>query len=75
MLTQPPTSLNAAVPGRQFPAGLEAALMRGLERDPNRRQPTVLEFAAAVDVGSRGGPAQGTAGGLFGVLKSLIRKK
>jgi len=76
MLTQPPTPLNEAVPGRRFPAALEAALMRGLEREPARRQPTVLEFAAAVDAGSRGTPATPQAsGGLLGALKSLIRKK
>jgi len=76
MLTQPPTPLNAAVPGRRFPAALEAALMRGLEREPARRQPTVLEFAAEVDAGSRGAAAAPEgSGGLLGALKSLIRKK
>ena len=76
MLTQPPTPLNAAVPGRRFPAALEAALMRGLEREPARRQPTVLEFAAEVDAGSRGAVAAPEgSGGLLGALKSLIRKK
>jgi len=76
MLTQPPTPLNAAVPGRRFPAALEAALTRGLEREPARRQPTVLEFAAEVDVGSRGATAAPEgSGGLLGALKSLIRRK
>jgi len=76
MLTQPPTPLNQAVPGRRFAVALEAALMRGLEREPARRQPTVLEFAAEVDAGSRGPPAAPEgSGGLFGALKSLIRKK
>ena len=76
MLTQPPTPLNEAVPGLRFAAELEAAVMRGLERDPARRQPTVLEFADAVDAGSRAAaaPAEGS-GGLLGALKSLIRKK
>ncbi len=76
MLTQPPTPLNEAVPGRRFPSALEAALMRGLEREPARRQPTVLEFAAEVDVGSRGATAAPEgSGGLLGALRSLIRKK
>ena len=76
MLTQPPTPLNEAVSGRRFPAALEAALMRGLEREPARRQPTVLEFAAEVDAGGRGATAAPEgSGGLLGALKSLIRKK
>src|SRR6266496_2626999 len=76
MLTQPPTPLNEAVPGRRFPSALEDALMRGLEREPARRQPTVLEFAAEVDAGSRGATAAPEgSGGLLGALRSLIRKK
>jgi serine/threonine protein kinase len=45
LLTQPPVALNEAVPGRRFPPALAAAVMRGLERDPGRRQPTVQAFA------------------------------
>jgi len=48
LLTQPPLPLNQAVPGRRFAIPLEAAVMRGLERDPNRRQPTVTAFADEV---------------------------
>jgi eukaryotic-like serine/threonine-protein kinase len=74
MLTQPPTPLNQAVPGRRFPAALEVALMRGLERDPARRQPTVLELAAEVQAASTGPRAGAPKGGLLGALKSLILK-
>jgi eukaryotic-like serine/threonine-protein kinase len=75
MLTQPPTPLNVAVLGLRFAAELEAAVMRGLERDPARRQPTVLEFAEAVDAGSRAAATPEGSGGILGALKSLIRKK
>src|SRR5437899_6185645 len=67
LLTQPPTPLNAAVPGRRFPARLEAAVMQGLERDPARRQPTVTQFADAVAAGTATPPAP-SGGGLFEVL-------
>ncbi|HEX4561152.1 MAG TPA: serine/threonine-protein kinase, partial [Gemmatimonadales bacterium] len=46
LLTQPPTPLNEAVPGLRFSAGLEAAIMRGLARDPAGRQPAVEALAA-----------------------------
>ena len=34
--------------GLKFPAGLEAAVMGGLSRNPADRQPTVTAFAEAV---------------------------
>ena len=74
LLTQPPTPLNAAVPGRRFPARLEAAVMQGLERDPARRQPTVTQFADAVAAGTATPPAP-SGGGLFEVLKRAVRRR
>jgi eukaryotic-like serine/threonine-protein kinase len=73
LLTQPPTPLTEAAPGRKFPAGLEAAVMRGLERDPGRRQPTVTAFAEAV-AGSVVAPGP-SSGGLFAVLKRAVRRR
>lgn len=76
LLTQPPVPLSHAVPGLKFPPALEAAVLRGLERDPARRQPTVADFAAAVAAGAAetaGGSApRGAAGGVLGVLKRLV---
>ncbi|HUL03536.1 MAG TPA: serine/threonine-protein kinase [Gemmatimonadales bacterium] len=46
LLTAAPVALNAAASGLRFPAALEAAVMRGLERDPAARQPSVTAFAA-----------------------------
>ena len=75
LLTQEPASLNQAVPGLRFPAALEAALMRGLERDPSRRQPTVTEFAAELTAGLEGGGAPAPDAGLLATLKrGLFRK-
>jgi serine/threonine protein kinase len=74
LLTQPPTPLNEAVPGRRFPARLEAAVMQGLARDPARRQPTVTEFAAAVAAGSAAAPAPSRTG-LLEVLKRAVRRR
>ena len=45
LLTQPPVPLNQAVKGLKFPAAVEAAVMRGLERDLAKRCKTVDEFA------------------------------
>ena len=74
LLTEPPLPLNKAVPGRRFPAGLEAAVMRGLERDPGRRQPTVTAFAEAVTAGSAAAPAP-SRGGLIEALKRVVRRR
>jgi eukaryotic-like serine/threonine-protein kinase len=72
LLTQPPVPLNAASE-RRFPPALEAAVMRGLERDPGRRQPTVQAFADDVTAGLAGAAAPGT--GLLEVLKRAVRRK
>jgi len=68
LLTQPPIPLNQAVPGRRFPAGLERAVMHGLERDPGQRQPTVTAFADEVVAGLSAG-----AGSRAGILDRLKR--
>jgi serine/threonine protein kinase len=51
LLTQPPIALNDALPEGHFPAALAAAVMRGLERDPSLRQPTVQAFADELTAG------------------------
>ncbi|MCL4866454.1 MAG: serine/threonine protein kinase, partial [Gemmatimonadales bacterium] len=47
LLTQDPLPLNQAVKGVKFSPELEAALMKGLERDRAKRWKTVREFADA----------------------------
>jgi serine/threonine-protein kinase len=55
LLTAVPVPLNSAVPGLRFSDALQAAVMRGLERDPAGRQPTVTQFAADVRLGVANG--------------------
>ncbi len=78
LLTEPPLPLNRALPGRTFPAALEAAVMRGLARDPAKRQQTVLAYAAEVEAGTRGAPSPAAPGsqrgGLLGALKHMISR-
>ncbi len=81
LLTQPPTPLNEAVRGLTFPAGLQTAVMRGLSRGPDERQPAVRQFAAELAAGADGAvvsPPPGgdgeTGGGVLGSLKFLFRR-
>src|SRR5881296_652807 len=74
LLTEPPLPLNQAVAGLEFPAALEAAVMRGLARDPAQRQPTVTAFAAEVEAGIAAGPAP-KGGGLLDALKRAVGRR
>jgi serine/threonine-protein kinase len=77
LLTQPPTPLNQAVKGLEFPKALEAAVMKGLERQPSDRQTTIQQFADDIVRGIEGQDVEEeqTRGGLFGAIKSLVRGK
>jgi eukaryotic-like serine/threonine-protein kinase len=67
LLTQPPVPLNQAVKGLRFPAPIEAAVMRGLERDLAKRSKTVDEFAKELCTAVRqGGSKRGFLASLFG---------
>jgi serine/threonine protein kinase len=68
LLTQPPVALNQAVKGLRFPGPIEAAVMRGLDRDLSKRSKTVDEFAADLCTAVRQG------GGKRGFLSSLFGK-
>ena len=48
LLMESPEPLGRAARDISFPPGLEAAVMRGLARDPAQRPPTVTAFAAEV---------------------------
>src|SRR5438477_197945 len=71
LLSGTPVPLNQAVRGVQFPAALEGAVMRGLARDPAKRQPTVAAFAAEVEAGIAAGPGPGSGGLLAGLKRAL----
>jgi serine/threonine protein kinase len=76
LLTQAPKPLSQATPGLRFPPALEAAVMRGLERDPARRQPTVEAFADDVAAGiAAGSTRSGSKGGLLDALKRAVRRR
>src|SRR6478609_4010047 len=67
LLTQSPVPLNQAVKGLRFPAPVEAAVMRGLDRDLTKRSKTVDEFAADLCTAVRqGGGKRGFLASLFG---------
>jgi serine/threonine-protein kinase len=68
LLTQQPVPLNQAVKGLRFPPPLEAAVMRGLERDLSKRSKTVDEFASQLCTAVRQG------GGKRSFLSSLFGK-
>lgn len=72
LLTQPPIPLNQAVPGLRFPDALEKAVMRGLERDPGRRQPTVTAFADEITAALAAAPAP--KAGLLATIKRAVRR-
>jgi serine/threonine-protein kinase len=72
LLTQPPEPLGRAVPDLRFSPALEAAVMRGLARDPAQRQPTVTAFAEEVVTSIAAQPA--AEPGLLGRLKQLGRR-
>ncbi len=67
LLTQSPVALNLAVKGLRFPGPIEAAVMRGLDRDLSKRSKTVDEFATELCTAVRqGGGKRGFLASLFG---------
>jgi eukaryotic-like serine/threonine-protein kinase len=67
LLTQNPVPLNQAAKGLRFPGPIEAAVMRGLERDLSKRSKTVDEFARELCTAVRqGGGKRGFLASLFG---------
>ena len=66
--------MSEAASDRRFPTGLEAAVMRGLSRDPGQRQSTVVEFAEQFAAGAAGSQTP-QAPGLFGAFRKLMGGK
>lgn len=73
LLTGTPEPLSRAAPDLTFPTGLEAAIMRGLARDPAQRQPSVTAFAAEVIAGINSLPP--AAPSLFDRLREIGRRR
>lgn len=74
LLSQAPTPLSQAITGTKFPPGLEAAVMKGLARQPGDRQATVSAFAAELAAGLAEG-ADPPRRGLLGALKNFVGKR
>ena len=79
LLTQPPTPLNSAKPGKRFAPAVEAVLMRALSRQPTDRFPSVSAFTEAFASATAGGGADASApdeapssGGLLNLMKGLF---
>ncbi len=75
LLTEPPKGLNEAVKGLHFPRALEDAVKKGLAREPAKRQPGVLAFAAEVTHAAHLVGSDPPSKGLFGILGSLISRR
>jgi serine/threonine-protein kinase len=76
LLSQPPLPLSQAVKGIKVPPGVEAAVMKGLARQPADRQPTVTEFAADLEAGLAGGAGGPEArSGFFKAIKKFVGKR
>jgi serine/threonine-protein kinase len=73
LLREPPIRLNDAVKGLRFSGVLEAAVMRGLSRDPAARQPTTTALADEIMAGCVTTEPRG--GGFLGALKHLVGKR
>jgi serine/threonine-protein kinase len=71
LLTQPPIALGQARRDLVFPRAVEEAVMRGLSRDPKRRQLTVVAFASDLASASAQ-PLEAPRQGLLGSLRSLF---
>jgi serine/threonine-protein kinase len=71
LLTQPPTPLGQARRELVFSRPVEEAVMKGLHREPAKRQPSVLEFAREFNE-AVAQPAGAGKSGLLGSLKGIF---
>jgi serine/threonine-protein kinase len=66
--------LSAARDDLKFPPALEAAVMKGLSRNPDDRQPTVAAFANELEAGL-GQNQSPKSRGILGALKNIVGKR
>lgn len=75
LLKESPVPLSQALPDGRFPPALEAAVMRGLSRDPAQRQSTVTELAQEIAAGASGAAAAPSGSGFLGAFRKLMGGK
>ena len=75
LLSKPPKPLSAAVKDLTFPPALEAAVMKGLARNPDERQPTVTAFADELEAGIADLKDSSRSRGWLGALKNIVGKR
>lgn len=73
LLSQAPIPLNSARPGLRFPTAAEAAIMRGLSKDPEKRFPDVVTFATELRSALLA-PPEDEDKGLFAKVKSIFKR-
>src|SRR6266566_1382487 len=74
LLSGKPRPLSDAS-GHKFPPALEAAVMKGLARQPGDRQPTVTAFAEDLEAALAGAKDGPKSRGLLGALKNIVGKR
>jgi eukaryotic-like serine/threonine-protein kinase len=74
LLKESPVPLSQALPEGRFPLALEAAVMRGLSRDPAQRQSAVTELAQEIAAGASGTAAP-SGSGFMGAFRKLMGGK
>ena len=74
LLSGKPTPLSDARKDLKFPPGLEAAIMKGLSRLPDDRQPTVNAFAADLESGVAAAGAPRSSG-ILSAIKNFVGRR
>ncbi|HKN69003.1 MAG TPA: serine/threonine-protein kinase [Gemmatimonadaceae bacterium] len=75
LLSQPPIPLNQARPGLRFSSSVESVVMRALSKEPGKRYPDAVSFAAELSKALSNPQEDEDEEGLLARMKSLFRKK
>jgi eukaryotic-like serine/threonine-protein kinase len=75
LLSGKPIPLSKAAKTRKFPPALEAAVMKGLARYPDDRQPTVTAFAEELAAALSGATDDAKSRGWLGALRNIVGKR